>query len=124
MCYTEAVMQKPIVSALASLLILYIAAPQARGDCKRALSVELKASVARPTTRDRGGTCAAATGEEKERQLTQAKLECLMNGFEDATDLKVDCRQLVAHGDAAKSLKLQFNSTWRCSKMICDAAKR
>jgi hypothetical protein len=88
--------------------------------CKKVFSVALTGKADRPTSRTRYGSCAAAREEESERQLNQAKIECLMNGYEDALELKVSCTQAVARTAEGKRFQLHFDFSWRCSKMLCE----
>jgi hypothetical protein len=100
-------------------LALVPSARAADPSCTRSVSAELTASVQRPASSGRKGSCQDSLKAEQERQLSEAKLECLMDGFEDVTDLKVSCTKIVMRTKARKSYELRFESRWQCVRSSC-----
>lgn len=95
------------------------ALPALEAGCKRALSEDYSAQVERPEGKGSDGGCAAAEKDERERRITQSELDCLMNGFEGSTEVRMACTRVTQRTPKGPVAALHFASLWRCYRSIC-----
>lgn len=91
--------------------------------CRRMASEDHSATVARATSRDESGTCDAASDAETQRQITESRLDCLMNGYEGSFDLRISCTKVARRTDQGIRLQLKIESRWRCYRAQCPGTK-
>lgn len=96
--------------------------PLGRG-CTRVFSDEMTGQSDRPAAHAKVGACAEATPDEGKRQASQSSLDCLMNGYENSTDLSITCTMIRQRAAKVATYQLHFESRWRCYKATCPPAK-
>ena len=90
--------------------------------CAREFSDSKSAATERTALRGYAGTCDAALSAEIQRQITQSRLDCLMDAYEGSTDLRVGCIRVTARTPQGNRRQLHFDATWRCYKSVCPQA--
>ncbi len=115
----------PIVKPRAGESLIEVAQPPLPAlnpGCKRVLSEEYSASVERPDGQGNESGCAAAQKGEQERRITQSELDCLMNGFETSTQIRMACTRITQRSPKGPIAALHFDARWRCYRTQCTDA--
>lgn len=120
-----AVADSPIVKPRAGETLVEVPQPPlpALGPgCKRILSEEFTASIERPDGTGNEAGCTAARKDEQERRITQSELDCLMNGFETSTQIRMACTRITQRTPKGSVAALHFDARWRCYRTQCPNA--
>jgi hypothetical protein len=98
--------------------------PTPRPGCSEVLSEEeFTARSDRPAVKRDMGACEYWFSDEQKQKETQAKLQCLMNGFDNAFNVKVSCTKVKVHTDKGVLYQVHFDSKWRCSRLECPPGR-